>query len=177
MLKEKELTNQLLYGGILLCTINQVEVVAEEEKDPTVVIVEEEHEEKVGLTIEEEVEIIAETEVPTNFCHGLQLTEEWIEKPKHGEDCKEDTTTWNNTKGHPSMPPLLSIIIQEIIDGESRFLEPDEQQQKKKINSKFKVWSKMKEKDEEINLHFCGSNDQLSDIFTKSLGRVTFEFQ
>ena len=32
-------------------------------------------------------------------------------------------------------------------------------------------------KDGEINIQFCGSKDQLYDIFTKSLGRIPVGFQ
>ena len=52
------------------------------------------------------------------------------------------------------MPWMLRNIVKEIIDEESRFLEPDEQQYKKKRNPKFKVWrKKKKEKHSKKKLH------------------------
>lgn len=114
-------------GEPAVLTISEQETKKEEAK------VDVENVEEKGLQVEQ-----------TNFYHGLQLIKEWIANPKHGKDYKENTTTWNNTKGHWSMPPLLNNIIKEIIDEESKFLEPDEQQDEKKRNPEYKVWSKMK---------------------------------
>jgi hypothetical protein len=49
---------------------------------------------------------------------------------------------------NPMIPILLNTnnIIEEFIDGESRSQEPNEQLKNEKINPKFKVWSKKKEK-------------------------------
>jgi hypothetical protein len=100
-----------MYGSeILFDTRNQVEVVAEGE--PVVLTIDEQETKKEeGFIIEEETKDDAENVEEkglqiekTNFDHGLQLIEEWIAKPNHVEDCKEDTTTWNNTKGHQGMP-------------------------------------------------------------------------
>ena len=89
----------MLNSGILLHTINQVEVVVEEEeveqneeieKNPNVTIL-------YNLTnvfkcvgnkkeIEVEVEAKHLDAVPMNFDEELKFLEEWIEKPKFDED-------------------------------------------------------------------------------------------
>ena len=89
---------------------------------------------KVSLTIEENVEIIAEKKIPTNFDHGLWVIEEWIANPKLDQYYRGDVATKKNKEGHPNMLRLLSSIntIKEFIDEESKFLERNEQQHNKK---------------------------------------------
>jgi hypothetical protein len=49
-------------------------------------------------------------------------------------------------------------------------------QKRKHIDTRFHFIHELV-KDGDISLKFCGSKEQLADIFTKPLGRVSFEFQ
>ena len=103
-MKEKELIDQLLNGGILLCTINQVKVVTEEGKPTIITTYEEETKLLFGkgtllgttkqvdddkfavvnivVEVEEALEAVNTLKV---FDEELKLIEEWLKKPKYDE--------------------------------------------------------------------------------------------
>lgn len=80
-MKERKVLDDLLNGGILPGTVNQVEIAAKEE-DPTLITAEEETEEEVGLFIEEGAKVVEEKEeehsdaVKMNFDAKLEFLEE-----------------------------------------------------------------------------------------------------